>query len=85
MEPEPIMEVVTGKSARVDARFLIWADFTKREMVPDDDPIWIKGADGEVDSMTYAEFRSHSRVLLASRPLPDGRVAEIETQEATPS
>ncbi len=26
--------------------------------------------------MTWAEFRSHSRALLATRPLPDGKVSK---------
>lgn len=69
---EPV--TTKGEDARLDARFLVLADFSEMDGPPDGDPIWIKGADGEVDSMTYAEFRSHSRVLLASRLLPDGKL-----------
>ena len=67
---------IEEKNAQIDHRFLIRADFSSMHPpLNDEDPIWIKAPDGEVDSMTYAEFRSHSRVLLASRPLPDGKVS----------
>lgn len=71
--------ITIDENGQVDARFLLWADFSgpivRGQFRPNEtDTSWIKGVDGEVDAMTYEEFRSHSRVLLASRPLPDGKV-----------
>ncbi len=62
-----------GEQAQLDHRFLIRADFSSTPL-NDEDPIWIKAPDGEVSSVTWAEFRGLSKLMLYLRPLPDGKL-----------
>ncbi len=62
---------------RLGYRFLLKADYLGVSSTygpRDSDPIWIKGEDGLVASMTYGEFKVASADLEAGRPLPDGKV-----------